>query len=125
GDGTLSAEQADAVRREVDSWRPPTEPPPTEPPPTEPPAAAPAPRPWTMLLAEVGGYGGGAFVLGAGIVLAGQTWAELTTAARVAVLLVPAVLLVLAAVGIAMQGRDERGDDASTPVDGVRERLVA
>src|SRR5690606_38883766 len=90
GGGTLSAEQADAVRREVDSWRPPTEPPPTEPPPTEPPAAAPAPRPWTMLLAEVGGYVGGAFVLGAGIVLAGQTWAELTTAARVAVLLVPA-----------------------------------
>jgi len=73
-------------------------------------AAAPAPRTaggrtasrpaWTTVVAEVGGYVGGAFVLAAAIVLTGPRWADFGTAARLAILGVPALALVVAAAAV-------------------------
>ncbi len=73
-------------------------------------AAAPAPRPaggrtasrpaWTTVVAEVGGYVGGAFVLAAAIVLTGPRWPDFGTAARLAILGVPALALVVAAAAV-------------------------
>ncbi|HEX2809374.1 MAG TPA: DUF2157 domain-containing protein [Kineosporiaceae bacterium] len=84
-DGTLTPEQADAVRRELS----------TQPPPG-PSAESDS---WTPVLAEVGGYVGGAFVAAAAVVLVGRDWAGLGTGARIAVLGVPALLL-LAGAGV-------------------------
>lgn len=121
--GTLTEDQAAAVRREVDvelgeeaPGRPPATPPAGTPAPASagplPPGAgaAPAGSPWAPVLAEVGGYVGGAFVFGAAAVLVGAGWRDLPTFARLAVLAVPAVLLLIAAVVVSRStpGRRDR-----------------
>ncbi len=55
---------------------------------------------WTALVAEIGGYVGGSFVLAAAVVLTGPRWGDLGTAARLAVLGVPAVILLAAATAV-------------------------
>jgi len=90
--GTLTPEQADAVLAE-----------------TLGPAAVPARtsrprgprRAWTSVLAEVGAYVGGAFVVAAIAVFTGQGWHRIGTAGRLFVFGVPAVLVLLAAAGVA------------------------
>ena len=80
--GTLSAEQAEAVRREVDG-----------------PAAAARPRRGIgPVLAEIGGYVGAAFVLAGVAVFTGSHWDDLDRWAQVLVLAGPAALLLAAAV---------------------------
>jgi hypothetical protein len=135
GQGVLTREQADAVLREA-SVEPAT---PTAGAATAgaPAAGAPATgvpaaggaaaerRPgWTAVLAEVGGYVGAAFVAAAVAVFTGPHWNQMSTAARIAVLGVPAVLMVAAGIMIA----------ASTPGGwpvherpgiGARRRLIA
>ncbi|HEY6794944.1 MAG TPA: hypothetical protein VI248_09700 [Kineosporiaceae bacterium] len=56
---------------------------------------------WPLLLAELGGYIGGAFVLGAATILISDNWHRLGTPYRVTALAVPAVLLSAAAVATA------------------------
>jgi MFS family permease len=55
---------------------------------------------WTSLLAEVGGYVGGAFVLAAAVVLTGPSWGHFGTAQRLAILGVPAAVLLVAAAAV-------------------------
>jgi hypothetical protein len=89
--GTLTAEQADAVLAETLGAAAPV-------------AATRPERPrrtWTSVLAEVGAYVGGAFVVAAIAVFTGQGWHRIGTAGRLVVLGVPAVLLLAAAVGVA------------------------
>src|SRR5512142_2065744 len=71
--GTITPAQAAAVRQEVasDGTAPGTR------------LARPT---WTTVLAEIGGYVGGAFVFGAAAVLVSDNWKDLSTAARLAVL---------------------------------------
>ena len=85
--GTLSGEQAEAVRTSFHlDLR----------------ADHPGkPNPWTAVLAEVGGYVGAAFVVAAAVALVGPEWDNFTTAGRAAVLAVPAALLLIAAIVIA------------------------
>jgi hypothetical protein len=114
--GTLTPGQADAVRRELDL----------------PPAGAHAAPgddarsgiAWTSILAEVGGYVGAAFVLASAVVLSGPRWQDLSTAAQVAGLALPALAMLLAAFVIARATpggwtvRERRGT-------GRRRRLVS
>jgi hypothetical protein len=75
-----------------------------------PPTEAPAPRTigeraaarptWTTVVAEVGGYVGGAFVMAAAVVLTGPRWSDFGTAARLAILGLPALVLLVAAAGV-------------------------
>ena len=58
---------------------------------------------WTALLSEVGGYIGAAFVFGAAIALVGTGWDNFSEAARIALLGVPAVLLLIAAFAVAVR----------------------
>jgi hypothetical protein len=79
---------------------------------------------WTALLAEVGGYVGGIFVAAAIAVLAGDQWEDLSLAERLAVLGVPAVLMLIAAGFVASQtpgGWTVRSRRGTTP----RRRLVS
>jgi hypothetical protein len=52
------------------------------------------------VIAEIGGYVGGAFVLAAAVVLTGPRWGDFDTTQRIAILGVPAVILLAAAVAI-------------------------
>lgn len=52
---------------------------------------------WTPVLAEVGGYLGAAFVVAAAAALVGPNWDNFSQLVRIAVLAVPAVLLLIAA----------------------------
>lgn len=94
-DGTLTGDQARAVAREVAAL-----------PATAAPQAPHAPsrdrdRPaWTTLVAEIGGYVGGAFVLAAALVLVGPNWDRFGTLARTAILGVPGLVLLAAAAGV-------------------------
>lgn len=82
--GVLTTDQAGAVRREVAAVRASG-------------GAAPIRPTWITVLAEIGGYVGGAFVLGAAAVLVADNWDSLPTATRPAVLDIPGALLLLAA----------------------------
>ncbi|HST85762.1 MAG TPA: hypothetical protein VLL08_28745 [Kineosporiaceae bacterium] len=88
--GTLSGEQADAVRTsfhlalQTDQQH------------------RPRTTPWTAVLAEVGGYVGAAFVVAAAIALVGPQWENFSVAGRATVLAGPAVLLLIAAIAIAV-----------------------
>ena len=104
--GTLTPEQAAAVRREMTTTAGPH------------PAAGEPARSWTGVLAEVGGYVGAAFVLGAILVLTGPHWDALSHGTRVVVLVVPAVLLAVAAWWIDRPARPARPE-------GARGRLVS
>ena len=136
--GTLTAEQAGAVGRELAGLLPGTTTTgavvATRPGDTLAAGPVPASPPgvvghsgrfsWTALLAEVGGYVGAAFVTAAVAILASSRWEDLTTVGRLAVLAVPAALLLGAAVLIARQtsgGWTARETDGTTP----RRRLVA
>jgi hypothetical protein len=55
---------------------------------------------WTTLVAEIGGYVGGAFVLAAAIVLTGPRWGDLGQSERIVLLGVPALLLLAAAAAV-------------------------
>ncbi|MBI4940311.1 MAG: DUF2157 domain-containing protein, partial [Actinobacteria bacterium] len=93
-DGTLTDDQARAVSRELTAQAPGVA--------GAVPGAVPRPRSadrpgWTTLVAEIGGYVGGAFVLAAAIVLTGPRWGELGQSERIVLLGVPALLLLAAA----------------------------
>jgi hypothetical protein len=90
--GTLTREQAEAVRADFHAGL------------TDQPERNG--NSWTPILAEVGGYVGAAFVVAAAVALVGPGWDNFSTAARIAVLAVPAVLLLVAAgvVGAAVPG---------------------
>lgn len=105
--GRLSPDQADAVRVEYSSARPPS---------TRP--------PWTALLPEVGGYVGGAFVLAAALVLAGPRWDDLGRVGQLLVLGVPSLLVVAAAV-VVMRTTPGGWRVHAGPEGGSRRRLVA
>ena len=89
GSGRLTTDQAAAVRGEFaatgDAILP---------------AAGPSPRPappatsWRVILPEVGGYVGAAFVVAATAVLVGPHWDELSRTAQVLLFAVPAALLI-------------------------------
>lgn len=94
--GTLTAQQADAVRRELSAGG----------------GALPAgagPKEttdgdgsWRGILSEVGGYIGATFVFAAAFTLAGPAWDDLPDSGRTALLLGPAVLMLGAAVAVAL-----------------------
>ena len=140
GEGVLTPEQADAVLREASLE------------PVSPGAGAPAAGPptagayaagthvagvpttagtaaerrpaWTAVLAEVGGYVGAAFVAAAVAVFTGPHWNQLSTAARIAVLGVPAVLM--AAAGVLIAASTPGGWPVhDRPGIGARRRLIA
>ena len=96
-DGTLTGDQATAVTREVETLA-------TQSLGTRPAAAQPVrdrSRPaWTALVAEIGGYVGGAFVLAAALVLLGPNWWRLGQGERLAVMAVPAFVLLAAAAAV-------------------------
>lgn len=122
-DGTITQEQARAVARETGPWPQPTQPQHLAEGPTQ--RAAAGRGSWTTVLAEVGGYVGGAFVVAAVAVLTGPNWDDLSQTARFAVFAVPAVLLALAAFLVARGTPGgwtihERGRGA-----GPRRRLVS
>lgn len=95
-DGTLTDEQARAVSRELASQAPGT---PGVPVGHAGPRSADRPG-WTTLVAEIGGYVGGAFVLAAAIVLTGPRWGELGQSERIVLLAVPSLLLLAAAAAV-------------------------
>ena len=125
--GTLTAAQAEAVRRELGIGAPDrvagaahavegTA------------GAAPVDRrdtPWTAILAEVGGYVGAAFVGAAAIALTGPSWDSLSTAERFLLLFVPALLVLAAAAGVAASAPGRWSPRVATPGSGARRRLVA
>lgn len=89
--GTLTREQADAVRTDFHTD-----------------LQSRADRPeesrnsWTPVLAEVGGYVGAAFVVAAAAALIGPGWDNFSHAGRIAILAGPGALLLLAAAAIAV-----------------------
>jgi hypothetical protein len=109
-DGVLTTRQAKAVTREVRAQLRAREASTTGGAPAggTPAGAAPVGRsltdadaersPLTLLLAEIGGYVGGMFVLGAAAILLGDNWHGLTTTVRFAVLAAPALIMIAAAV---------------------------
>jgi hypothetical protein len=88
-DGTLTREQAAAVRTgfhlDLQAQAEPSD-----------------ERSWTPVLAEVGGYVGAAFVVGAVFALVGDGWDQFSQSVRVGILGGPGLLLLLAAVAIAV-----------------------
>lgn len=89
--GRLSRDQAAEVRTDyADAARA-----------TPAPAGHGAPA-WRVVLPEVGGYIGGAFVVAAALVLLGPRWDTLSRPLQISVLMVPGLLLVIAAVVLAM-----------------------
>lgn len=86
--GTLNQAQADAVRRELADV---------------PAGATPQERrpAWLSLIAEVGGYVGAAFVFAAIVALTGPSWDNLTQGTQISLLAGPAVLMLVAAAGVA------------------------
>ena len=113
--GTLTRAQADAVLREATASAPSAAVPgaaptadvpgpvsPLSPAATVPATATGAERPgWASVLAEVGGYVGGAFVLAGCVVLAGPNWESLSRATQLMILAGPAVALLVASTLIA------------------------
>jgi predicted membrane protein DUF2157 len=105
--GTLTRAQADAVRADFRADQlvaAPADAAPTVPaqerpgssrPPQEPPDAS-----WSLLLTEVGGYIGAAFVVAAAMALVGSNWEQFSVAGRVGLLTGPAAFLLLAAVAL-------------------------
>jgi hypothetical protein len=99
--GTLTREQADAVRTtfhanlESQANSHPTGPSQTG-------GRDEASNSWTSILAEVGGYVGVAFVVAAAAALIGPNWDNFSQGGRVAILAVPGALLLLAAASVAM-----------------------
>jgi len=99
--GTLTREQADAVRTDFhadlrtglqsNAGRP-----------SEQQPGEQQNNSWTPVLAEVGGYVGAAFVFAAAVALVGPGWDNFSQAGRIAVLAGPALLLLIAAVVVAV-----------------------
>jgi len=79
--GTLRPEQAAAVRRELSAGDVP---------------AGPS-SPWSARLAEVAGYVGAALTAAASLVFLGESWDDLATGSRVALLAAAAVVAFVAA----------------------------
>ena len=109
--GTLTPDQADAVRHELGR------------------VSRPAPPPsddrdssWTTVLAEVAGYVGAAFVFAAAIVLAAPRWGDLPPATQAITLGVSALLLAAAAGWVA--AGTPGGWTVHPGVSGPRRRLV-
>ncbi|MDQ1289875.1 MAG: hypothetical protein QG622_3441 [Actinomycetota bacterium] len=128
---TLTSDQAAAVRTETATVRNETPPPPGS---SQAPDAPSLPeRPlWVIVLAEIGAYVGGAFVAGSAAVLIADNWGELGTAARVAVLDIPAVLLLVATWLVTRMTPSTAEGDQAGPGDqaddagrGTRRRMVA
>jgi hypothetical protein len=86
---------------------------------------APDRRPLTAVLAEVGGYVGATFVGAAAVAVAGPQWDSLALGEQLALLLVPAVLMLVAAVGIAAAAPGPWTAREATPAHGPRRRLVS
>jgi hypothetical protein len=78
---------------------------------------------WMTVLAEIGAYIGGAFIVGAAAVLIADNWDSLSTVVRLAVFDVPAVLLLVAAWAVARPASLSDGDDESER--GTRLRMIA
>jgi hypothetical protein len=125
--GTLTPEQAEAVRAELGIGHPDrvagaaravegTA------------GAAPVDRgdtPWTAILAEVGAYIGAAFVGGAAVALTGPSWDDLPTTTQFLLLAGPALLLVVAAVAVALSVPGRWSPREAQPGTGPRRRLVS
>jgi hypothetical protein len=90
-DGTLTGDQARAVGRELAALPLPA-------------TGGPSPdrgRPaWSGLVAEIGGYVGGSFVLAAALVLVGPNWGRVGYGARIALLGVPGLVMLAAAAAV-------------------------
>jgi hypothetical protein len=74
-------------------------------------------------MAEIAGYVGGAFVVGAAVLFFSTTWADLTLGVQVGLLLGTAAILVAAALTLAVAAR-ARGGLAAEP-EAVRRRLAS
>jgi hypothetical protein len=109
--GTLNQAQADAVRRELADV---------------PAGAIPQERrpAWLSLIAEVGGYVGAAFVFAAIVALTGPSWDNLTRGTQVSLLAGPAVLMLVAAAGVAAAAPG-RWTPSPPAGDGARWRVVS
>ena len=127
--GTVTAGQADAVRAELGAAaRPRTAGAAPTVEGTDGAAAvgrAPDRRPLTSVLAEVGGYVGATFVGAAAVAVAGPQWDALAFGGRLALLLVPAVLLLTAAVAVAAAAPGPWTPREVSPAHGPRRRLVS
>lgn len=108
--GTLDRRQADAVLTEVGA------------PATGP--TGPQGRAWTTVLAEVGGYVGAAFVVAAVLVFTGPRWNDLSHNAKLAVLGIPALLVLVAAALVAQSAPGRWSPHPRTGL-GPRRRLVS
>lgn len=86
--------------------------------------ARPGVHSWRTVLPEVGGYVGGAFVLAAALVLVGPRWDTLSRTLQISVLIVPAVLLLAAALLISQTSPGGWTPQAGT-VPAARRRAVA
>lgn len=86
------------------------------------PAGAPA-TPLRRRMAEIAGYVGGAFVVGAAILFFSQTWADLGLAAQTGLLLGSALVLALAGAGFVRAGGGRVSLRA--PQESVRRRLTS
>jgi hypothetical protein len=82
-------------------------------------------RPLASVLAEVGGYVGATFVGAAAVAVAGPQWDSLALGGQLALLLVPAVLMLLAAVGVAAAAPGPWTPLEASPAHGPRRRLVS
>jgi hypothetical protein len=121
--GTITGAQADAVRAELGAPERVTG---VAPAVEGTAGAAPVDRrPLTAVLAEVAGYVGAAFVGAAVIAVAGPRWDSLGTGGQLAVLLVPAALMLAAAVGVASSAPGSWTPRAVAPGQGPRRRLVS
>jgi hypothetical protein len=77
------------------------------------------------VLAEVGEYVGATFVGAAALVVAGPQWDSMALGEQLALLLVPAVLMLAAAVGVAVSAPGPWTARETTPAQGPRRRLVS
>ena len=82
-------------------------------------------RPLASVLAEVGGYVGATFVAAAAVAVAGPQWDSLALGGRLALLLVPAVLLLVAAAGVAAAAPGPWTALDEAPARRPRRRLVS
>ena len=121
--GTLTQQQADAVRTgfQADLRAAPTDISIAE--------AAKRDSSWSLVLTEVGGYVGAAFVTAAVLALIGPNWDRFSQAGRVALLAGPAVLLLMAAFAVVI-GPSGEGSRRAIHADrdrltGPRRRLVS
>src|SRR5690348_13019921 len=87
------------------------------------PSGTTAPAPLRRRLAEIAGYVGGAFVVGAALLFFASTWSDLSLAGQVALLAGTTVVLVVVAAAFVVSAGGRAA--LRTPGEDVRRRLVS